>query len=177
MQSFETGAIRDIGGKGRMDLLPMCSLLRLAKYYEMGCSTHGERNWEKGIPMHSFLDSAIRHLVKYMDGWTDEDHLCAAAWNIMSAMWTEEKRPDMQDIPSRASSLTSVESGEKERAGIPPKTQAQEKPTGGAGEICPAFYTDVRTMRHYCNGTPEPCQETDCNGDKRGCNYYDYPTG
>lgn len=172
MQSFETGAIRDIGGKGRMDLLPMCALLRLSKYYETGCSTHGERNWEKGIPMHSFLDSAIRHLVKYMDGWIDEDHLCAAAWNIMSAMWTEEKRPDMQDIPSRASSLPSVEPTEKERAGITPQPQAQGKATEGAEEVCPAFHVDVYNNRQYCTGTPEPCQETNCNGDKGRCNYY-----
>lgn len=26
---------------------------------------------------------------------------CAAAWNIMCAMETEELRPEMQDIPSR----------------------------------------------------------------------------
>ena len=51
--------------------------------------------------MHSFLDSAIRHIFKYMDGQTDEDHLCAAAWNILGAMWTEEKKPEMMDIPTR----------------------------------------------------------------------------
>ena len=102
MHKFSTGAVReDKTGKGRCDLLPMCALLRLSKHYEAGTEAHGERNWEKGIPMHSFLDSAIRHLFKYMDGMEDEDHLCAAAWNILGAMWTEEKHPEMQDIPSR----------------------------------------------------------------------------
>ena len=102
MEKFDTGAVReDKTGKGRCDLLPMCSLLRLSKHYEAGSAGHGERNWEKGLPMHSFLDSAIRHLFKYMDGQTDEDHLCAAAWNILGAMWTEEKKPEMQDIPTR----------------------------------------------------------------------------
>ena len=38
---------------------------------------------------------------EYLDGATDEDHLCAAAWNCMCCMWTEEKRPDLIDIPSR----------------------------------------------------------------------------
>lgn len=102
MEKFGSGAIReDKTGKGRCDLLPMCALIRLSKHYEAGSVDHGERNWEKGIPMHSFLDSAIRHLFKYMDGQDDEDHLCAAAWNILGAMWTEEKRPNMQDIPTR----------------------------------------------------------------------------
>lgn len=102
MQSFDTGAVReDKTGKGRVDLLPMCALIRLSKHFETALADHPERNWEKGMPMHSFLDSGIRHLFKYMDGCTDEDHLCAAAWNILCAMWTEEKHPEMQDIPSR----------------------------------------------------------------------------
>ena len=101
-KDFGTGAIReDKTGKGRCDLLPPCALIRLSKHFEKGAADHGERNWEKGIPMHSFLDSALRHLFKYLDGMDDEDHLCAAAWNIICAMWTEEKHPEMQDIPTR----------------------------------------------------------------------------
>lgn len=101
MEKFETGAVRDTGGKGRMDLLPMCSLIRVSKHMEDALTHYPERNWEKGLPMHSMLDSAIRHLMKYMDGWQDEDHLCAAATNLLMAMWTEEKHPEMQDIPAR----------------------------------------------------------------------------
>jgi len=101
-RDFGTGAVRDMAeGKGRFDLLPMCSLMRLAKHYENGCSKYGERNWEKGIPSHSYADSAMRHLVKYLDGWDDEDHLIAAIWNLMCLAWNEEKRPDLMDIPAR----------------------------------------------------------------------------
>ena len=99
---FETGAVRDMHqGKGRFDLLPMCVLLRLARHYEAGCSKYGDRNWEKGIPAHSFADSAMRHFVKYMDGQKDEDHLVAAIWNLCGLAWTEEKKPEMMDIPAR----------------------------------------------------------------------------
>lgn len=102
MNHFDTGAVReDKTGKGRCDLLPTSALIRLSKHFEASTAAHGERNWEKGIPVHSFLDSALRHLYKYLDGQTDEDHLCAAAWNILCAMWTEEKHPEMQDIPAR----------------------------------------------------------------------------
>ena len=95
-------AVRDMhDGKGRFDLLPMCVLMRLAKHYENGCLKYGDRNWEKGIQCHSFADSAMRHLVKYMDGWKDEDHLIAAIWNLCGLAWTEEKRPDLMDIPAR----------------------------------------------------------------------------
>lgn len=99
---FPTGSVRDMHeGKGRMDLLPMCVLLRLARHYEAGSKKYGDRNWEKGIPCHSFADSAMRHLVKYMDGQKDEDHLIAAIWNLCGLAWTEEKHPDLMDIPAR----------------------------------------------------------------------------
>ena len=95
-------AVRDMHeGKGRFDLLPMCVLARLARHYENGCLKYGDRNWEKGIPAHSFADSAMRHLVKYMDGYKDEDHLIAAIWNLCGLAWNEEKRPDLMDIPAR----------------------------------------------------------------------------
>lgn len=103
MTVFASGAVRDKKtGKGRCDLLPACVLLRLAKHYERGAERYGEYNWKQGIPCHSFVDSALRHLLKYMDGWTDEDHLIAAIWNLCGLAWTEEKLPELMDIPERA---------------------------------------------------------------------------
>lgn len=91
-REFTSGAVRDMGEfKGRCDLLPAAALLRLARHFEAGAKKYGENNWRLGIPIWSFIDSAMRHLLKYMDGQTDEDHLCAAAWNILCAMYTEEK--------------------------------------------------------------------------------------
>lgn len=105
-REFNTGAVRDmVEGKGRCDLLPACALLRLAKHYEEGAIKYSDRNWEKGLPISSMIDSGLRHLLKYLDGHTDEDHLVAAAWNILGAMWMEEKRPELQDIPSRKKEL------------------------------------------------------------------------
>ena len=101
-RQFDSGAVRDMQeGKGRCDLLPACAILRIARHFEAGAKKYDDRNWEKGIPVGSFIDSAIRHLMKYLDGQVDEDHLCAAGWNILCAMWTEEKRPDLINIPTR----------------------------------------------------------------------------
>lgn len=135
MQQFQTGAVRDTGGKGRMDLLPMCALLRISKHMEdaiapdpeTGIPHYPERNWEEGIPIHSMLDSALRHLAKYMDGWTDEDHLCAAATNLLMAMWMEEKRPGMQDIPTRRTEGPPLASDVRDGTPAPLGSQAQEK--------------------------------------------------
>lgn len=102
VEEFGNGAVReDKEGKGRFDLLPWCAIMRIAKHMQESLKVYEPRNWEKGLPMHSMLDSAMRHLAKYMDGWTDEDHLCAAATNLLMAMWTEEKKPEMMDIPTR----------------------------------------------------------------------------
>ncbi len=100
--NFDTGAVRDMHeGKGRCDLLPPAALLRLARHFENGAKKYGDRNWELGIPCHSFADSAHRHYLQYMDGATNEDHLMAAIWNLMCLAETEEKHPEMMDIPSR----------------------------------------------------------------------------
>lgn len=98
---YSTGAVRDTGGKGRCDLLPHSALLRVARHMENSLADHEERNWERGLPMHCFLDSAMRHVFKYMDGMVDEDHLAAAATNLLMALWTEDHLPKMQDIPPR----------------------------------------------------------------------------
>ena len=99
---FGTGAVRDMHeGKGRCDLLPPNALLRLARHFESGSKKYGDRNWELGIPCHSFADSGMRHLLKFMAGDTDEDHLIAAIWNLMCLAETEMLRPEMMDIPSR----------------------------------------------------------------------------
>ena len=81
---FKTGAVRDIQeGKGRFDLLPPRAIRDLAIHFEKGCKKYGDRNWEKGIPLNRYVDSALRHVFKFLQGLTDEDHLIAAIWNLM----------------------------------------------------------------------------------------------
>lgn len=101
---WDTGAVRNVdGSKGRCDLLPAAALLRISHHMEecLSKSNYPERNWEKGLPIHTMLDSAMRHILKYMDGMIDEDHLTAAATNLLMAIQTEIKLPFMQDIPAR----------------------------------------------------------------------------
>lgn len=99
-RQFESGAVRDIQeGKGRMDLLPWGAIMEIAKHCENGANKYGEHNVDKGIPTHSLCDSAARHLAKYLDGWEDEPHLLAAAWNLLWALQMTLKRPDVVDTP------------------------------------------------------------------------------
>lgn len=101
--NFESGAQRDrLPGKGRFVLLSPIGLKRIALRAEAGEIKYGDgRNWEKGMPVSQFIDSAMRHIAQYLEGDVQEDHLAAAAWNLQAAMHTEEKMPEMQDIPTR----------------------------------------------------------------------------
>lgn len=95
-------AVRDMAeGKGDMASIPWESILRLSRHYENGAKKYNRWNFRKGIPVSSFIDSACRHLAKYQCGEDDEDHLSAAAFNILGAMLMENTMPEMQDLPLR----------------------------------------------------------------------------
>ena len=74
-------------------------LLEVSMHYKQGSEKYGERNWEKGIPLHSYIDSGVRHFLKHIDGQTDERHDRAFVWNMLGAIWTMEHKPEMIDIP------------------------------------------------------------------------------
>lgn len=99
---FSSGAVRDMhAGKGDMASIPWEAILRLSVHYENGARKYKRWNFRKGIPISSFIDSACRHLAKYQCGCDDEDHLAAAAFNILGAMLMENNNPEMQDLPLR----------------------------------------------------------------------------
>ena len=104
---FESGAVRDMHeGKGDMASLPWEAVLRLSKHYEAGAIKYKRWNYRLGIPVSSFIDSACRHLAKYQCGCDDEDHLAAAAFNILGAMLMENTMPEMVDLPMREGKKT-----------------------------------------------------------------------
>lgn len=101
-REFSSGAVRDMhDGKGDMVSIPWESILRLSRHYEAGAKKYVRWNYRKGIPVSSFIDSAVRHLAKYQCGEDDEDHLSAAAFNVLGAMLMENTMPEMQDLPMR----------------------------------------------------------------------------
>jgi hypothetical protein len=106
-EDYYTGARRDIReGKGRYDLLPTFAMRRVAGVYERGAGKYGDRNYEKGIPLSRFLDSALRHTFQVLEGRTDEDHAAQAAWNLLAFLQTQEMierdilPPSLNDLPT-----------------------------------------------------------------------------
>lgn len=75
------------------------ALLEVSIHYEEGAEKYGEHNWEKGIPAHSFVDSAIRHYIKLRRGDKDERHDRAFIWNLLGLLWTIEHHSELSDLP------------------------------------------------------------------------------
>lgn len=75
------------------------AMLDVSLHYEAGCEKYGERNWEKGIPVHCYIDSGVRHYLKHLRGDCDENHGRAFVWNMLGAVWTCWNRPELIDIP------------------------------------------------------------------------------
>lgn len=115
MTTHKTGAKReDKTGKGRFDLLSPIMLKRLAILSEEGGVAHGDRNWEKGMKLSTFLDSAFRHLVQTIDGCEDKDHPIQAIWNLqgyihtLHLIRTGDLPPELDDLP-REKNLQKIE--------------------------------------------------------------------
>ena len=75
------------------------AMLEAAKQYEDGCQKYGERNWQRGIPVHCYIDSGVRHYLKFRRGDVDEPHDRAFVWNMLGAIWTHENKPELIDLP------------------------------------------------------------------------------
>jgi hypothetical protein len=87
----KTGAHRDDDSdKPKFGLIPYEALVREAKHYEAGANKYGRDNWKNGIPSDVYYESALRHLLAYGAGKTDEDHLAAVKFNVNGIMWNED---------------------------------------------------------------------------------------
>ena len=132
---FTTGMVREPnGGRGRYDLISPIMLKRLAILYERGAEKYtkkdetgniissGERNWEKGGSFSRFLNSAIRHIQQYLEGYRDEDHLVQGIWNLTSVIHLTEMI-DRGVLPKELDDL--------------PNYLVEEKPLGITNKISP----------------------------------------
>ena len=90
---YQSGMVRDISkDKPRFDLLipegipyKEQMLTRFADLMQRGAQKYTARNWEKAEgpeELARFKESALRHLIQWFCGETDEDHAAAVWFNI-----------------------------------------------------------------------------------------------
>ena len=95
-EGFILYALHKFAKQNGWDIYTM--LLEVSIHFADGCAKYGERNWQKGIPCHCYIDSAIRHYLKWCRGDEDEPHNRAFCWNLLCLLWTLRHRPECNDL-------------------------------------------------------------------------------
>lgn len=75
------------------------AMLEYSIHLEEGAKKYGDRNWQKGIPVENYVNSAVRHYLKHLRGDTDERHDRAFIWNCLCGAWTANHRPELNGYP------------------------------------------------------------------------------
>lgn len=95
------------------------TFLEVSKHFEEGAKKYGEYNWQKGIPTHCYIDSAVRHYLKYLRGDKDEPHDRAFVWNILCCIWTCIHKPELNDYAAKATCEDTPQLKKEEKTGVP----------------------------------------------------------
>lgn len=100
-ESGDVSYLRDALSSSGVFHDPYTMFLEVAKHFEEGAKKYGEvngvPNWKLGIPVKCYIDSAVRHYLKFLRGDTDEPHDRAFCWNIMCCIWTCIHKPELND--------------------------------------------------------------------------------
>lgn len=93
---YDTGAVRSADCKAvRYDLISPIGLRALAETYSEGAQKFGPYNWENGMPVADLLNHAIAHIYNFLNGDRSEDHLGHATWNLIGAIHSYKKWPEL----------------------------------------------------------------------------------
>lgn len=77
-------------------------MLEVSIHFEEGAKKYeDENNWRKGIPESSYIDSAVRHYLKFRAGMDDERHDRAFVWNILCLMWQHRQNKKENVSPEK----------------------------------------------------------------------------
>ena len=86
-------------------------VLELSVHFEQGAIKYTEDNWKRGIPVNCYIDSAIRHYLKWLRGDTDERHDRAFVWNIVCCIWEVEHNGKRNTDKKESTCTDNTESG------------------------------------------------------------------
>ena len=94
---YSTGAQRDNRtGKGALHWMPWDAVWLVSNIYENGNKGRSknankdghDRNWENGMPILDFLQSALNHITAHISGDRSEPHISMAVWNLLNYLQT-----------------------------------------------------------------------------------------
>jgi dATP/dGTP diphosphohydrolase len=92
-EEYASGMVRDTqNGKPRYNLIDRPFLKRWAELMTRGAEKYGTDNWRNASSQEEldrFQESALRHMMQWLDGETDEDHAAAVAFNLAAAEYVK----------------------------------------------------------------------------------------
>lgn len=106
----------------------------LAIHFQKDAEHYGERNWQKGIPLWLFKDSAMRHATQVFEGKTDEPHKISVIWNCWMAQWTVMQEKEKETCietgipwPPKEPNIVPDTSGDYSRTMLSDSPEVEEK--------------------------------------------------
>lgn len=94
-EEYQSGMRRDTTqGKPMYSLIDRTFLYRLAMHLTKGAEKYGKDNWRMANSQEEldrFKDSAFRHMMQWLNGDTDEDHMSAVAFNLFAAEYVKSR--------------------------------------------------------------------------------------
>lgn len=153
-REYDTGAVRSADcEQTRYDLISPIGLRRLAETYAEGAQKFGPFNWENGMPVTDLLNHAIAHVYKFLGGDRSEDHLAHATWNLLGAIHSMEKWPELNQPWLRGENCTCP------TGAVVPAEVAQKIDIAGE-EVAPGIFAvgsglELEKLRQNILGTTE----------------------
>lgn len=73
-------------------------VIEVSKHFEEGAIKYKPNNWRLGLDASCYIDSGVRHYLKWKRGDDDENHDRAFVWNMLCMIWTVRNKPEFNDI-------------------------------------------------------------------------------
>lgn len=125
LHEYDTGAVRSADCEQvRYDLISPIGIEALARTYAEGARKFGACNWENGMPVTDLLNHALAHIYKFLGGNRDEDHLGHAAWNLIGAVHSMEKWPELNQHLLRGPNCEAPAVAKNATTAPPPRSAA-----------------------------------------------------
>lgn len=112
-EEYPSGMKRDTNrGKPMYNLIDKTFLYRLAIHMAKGAEKYGRDNWRLANSqeeLERFEESALRHMMQWLSGDVEEDHMSAIAFNIASAEFVKSKLQNSVDVDTAMEKLKGYE--------------------------------------------------------------------
>lgn len=106
IDKLETGALKHLEGKLRVDLVPPEAIEAIANAFTYGAMKYNDNSWRPGIPFTTIYASTLRHMLLWakgedLDTESNLSHIDHAICNLaMLATHIKHNREDLDDRES-----------------------------------------------------------------------------